>query len=287
MPPAWPDFLPPADLAPGDARALATDWSRHALRLHTVRSAADPYFEVGYRMLHAEFDARGELETRDVLVRRLEWTPAHRLRDCALLYDMMLLFSGDTCVAIRDHTAIHHAASDAIVVHLSHVLVTPAWRRAGLAALLRALPLQTARACADAIGRPDAPVVLAAEMDAYNPALPESVARSRSYERAGFLKVDPRIAYRQPDFRPFAAIDATGGPRPVPLDLVLRRIGREDERELPAPELHAIIRSLYEMYATGLRPHDVQPCFDWLARLAAAPAAGYALMPPTTRPLPR
>lgn len=278
--PVWPDFISPADLCPGDV-ALDTDRLPPDLRLHVVTGADDPCFEIGYRWLRDEFETRGEIETRDVLINRLAWNPARRVGDCALLYRMMLLFSGDTCVAVRDHTAIHLAGFDAIVVHLSHVLVAPERRGGGLSALLRALPTRTARECAAAIGRPGLPVTLFAEMDRFDPSSPASIARCRSYEKAGFLKVEPRIGYHQPDFRSPAAIDAAGGPRDVPLDLNLLRHGREAHPRLPAAELHATVRAVYEMYAVGIRPADMRACFAWLEKLRRAPDADYALMLPT------
>ena len=274
-----PTFLPPSDLAPGDRRESPAAWGE--LRLHVVESVDDPWFEAGFALLDAEFTARGELETRDVLVRRLRWDPRRPMRDCALLYRMMLLLRGDDCVALRDHTAILRDGADEVVVHLSHSLVLPAWRRHGLSAILRALPLQTARACAAVAGRPEARISLVAEMEPWNPADAGSVARMSAYQKSGFTKIDPRIGYHQPDFRPFAAIDASGGPRLLPLELVVRRVGREAERAIPAREVHALARCLYEMYAVEFRPADMAACFAWLRQMENSPATHYALIQPT------
>ncbi len=281
MPTTLPDFISPADLAPGDSAAAASDWAPLDLHLHTVTGPDDPFFEIGYQLLRAQFEASGEIETRSVLEDRLGWNPSRPLNGCAMLYEMLLIFSGNTCAAVRDHTAIFHPDSAEIIVHLSHILITPAFRGKGLAALLRALPANTARACAAAIGLPDLPITFLAEMDPYDPALPSSTARSRSYERAGFLKIHPSIGYLQPDFRPAAAIDASPGPTAVPLDLLLLRHGRPLENQLPATELHTIIRSIYEMYRTSLRPSEMSPCQAWFARLTTTPLTSYPLLPPT------
>ena len=277
----WPDFISPADLAPGDATAATIDWAPLDLRLHTVTGPDDPYFEIGYQLLRAQFEPSGEIETRGVLVDRLGWTPSHPINDCAMLYEMVLIFSGTTCAAVRDHTAIYHRDSAEIIVHLSHILINPEFRGKGLAPLLRALPAKTARACATAIGQPDLPITLFAEMDLYNPDLPASIARCRSYERAGFLKVDPSIGYLQPDFRATPDIDASGGPCTIPLDVLILRHGRTQKDRLPAAELHAIIRSIHEMYAASLRPSEMQPCQKWFTQLATTPVTDYALIRPT------
>jgi hypothetical protein len=275
---SWPEFLRPTDLAPGDRGARRPLWGR--LSLAVVASATDPHFEVGYRLLHSEFAARGELEGREVLQRRLAWDGRHPVRGCSLHYRMMLLLQGEECVAVRDHTAIMRAERLETVVHLSHALVMPPWRRQGLSAILRALPLQSARECAAAVGRRENGTTLVAEMEPWNVAHSHAVARMSAYEQSGFLKVDPRVDYLQPDFRSFAAIDASGGPRLIPLELLVRRIGRDDERAMPAAELQHVVRCLYEMYAVECRPADMRPCFERLERIGEHGRSSYALLLP-------
>jgi hypothetical protein len=278
----WVTFLARDDFAPGDRREPPEAW--HDLRLHVVESGDDPWFAAGFELLAAEFAARGELETREVLERRLTWNPQRPIRGCALLYRMMLLLRGDECVAVRDHTAILPIATPdvpEVVVHLSHSLVMPAWRRRGISAILRALPVATARMCASAAGRTDAHITLVAEMEPWDPAKPDSVARMRACEKAGLVKIDPRIAYQQPDFRPAAEIDASGGPRLLPLELVVWRVGREPERMIEATEVHELVRCLYEMYAVEFRVQDMEPCFEVLRRLTTSGVESYALLQPT------
>ncbi|HEU4429873.1 MAG TPA: hypothetical protein VFT98_14010, partial [Myxococcota bacterium] len=171
-----------------------------------------------------------------------------------LAYEMLIFRRAGEIAAVRDHSAVVQlAASGApepgpVVVHLSHALVAPAHRGSGLAAWLRALPLGAARRCI-AAARIDAqtPVVLVAEMER------GAGAAQRSYARAGFLKVDPAAArYAQPDFRDPAL-------PPLPFDLVLRRVGREADRELPAAELAAIVDSIYAVYGAHVPESALAP----------------------------
>ena len=281
--PSWPDFLSPEDVAPGDRKFGGYDFS--GLRCQTVAHPDDPALETGFVLLDAEFGWRGEMEPIDVLRDRLAWPAPRPSPEPTFIYRMMLLWHHETCIGVRDHTAIHWPGSQEIIVHLSHVWLDPAWRGKGLAAILRALPMQSARQCAAVCGLVDPVITLAAEMDPWNPDKPECVRRTKSYQQAGYLKVDPSIAYRQPDFRPAVKIDAHGGPCPVPLDLVLRRVGRESEHLLAHAELVTIVRALYALYAMNVRQQDMQPCHDWFAHIAQDwPTSTIALVPPCTPP---
>jgi hypothetical protein len=110
-------------------------------------------------------------------------------------------------------------------------------------------------------------IVLVAEMEPADPAIEERMARLRIYGRAGFRCVAPeRVAYHQPDFRTAAAIDASAV-TPLPLSLIVRRVGREDEDTLPASEVRAIVRALYVMYGAHQRPADMAPLWTRHAAL--------------------
>jgi GNAT superfamily N-acetyltransferase len=271
------------DLAPGDRAADSTD-----LRVHRIREVGDPDFEKAYDRLFAEFGPRGEMETRAVIRERLAWDPARPVGRTALAYELLVLRRGGAIAALRDHTAVvrldarGRPAPGPLVVHLSHAFVEPAHRGHGLAAWLRALPLQTARRCAAAAGlvAQGAAIVLVAEMEAPDPAEPERMLRLRSYQRAGFRKVDPAAApYAQPDFRaPELLAGAT--PRPVPLGLVLRRVGREDETAMPAAELAAVVEAIYAVYGVHVPAAALAPlraaAKDWTARHPS-----FRLLPPT------
>jgi hypothetical protein len=193
-------------------------------------------------------------------------------------------------------------------VHLSHVLVEPSMRGRGLASWLRALPIDTARRCL-ALARPASAVeedtgtttadrapgggqaalpriTLVAEMEHDDGVRPAVLTRLRSYAKAGFRVVDPqRVRYCQPDFRNAAEIDRTSV-RPVPLCLVVRRVGREHESSLPGAELHVLVGALQAMFAVHVRADHMEvvralaagmpPAGDEVALLVPASCADLA-----------
>jgi hypothetical protein len=199
----------------------------------------------------------------------------------------LVLRRGGALAALRDHSAVvrldakQQARHGPVVVHLSHALVLPAERGSGLAAWLRALPLGLAQRVAAAAGcGADAPIVLVAEMEPPDPAEPGRMARLRSYERAGFQKVDPAAApYAQPDFRPPERL-AGERPQAVPLGLVLRRVGREGEPDMPAAELAAVVEAIYAVYGVHVPAVALDPlreaAAEWTARRPT-----FRLLPPT------
>ncbi|HEX8325814.1 MAG TPA: hypothetical protein VF595_18060 [Tepidisphaeraceae bacterium] len=254
------------DLAPADTRSADFDWT--GLGVHFVETPGDKQFDTGYDALCNEFDAKGELETRDVLTRRLGWRPERLTSNgYALRYEMIVVRQGDTLAAVRDHTAIVDVRRPerACVVHLSHLLITPAWRGSGLAGWMRALPMYTARECLTRAAQPPRPITLVAEMEPADPTEPGNIGRLVAYGKVGFLKVDPtRVNYLQPDFRSPDAIDTAGGPRPLPLSLVVRRVGRENETQIAGAELRALVESLYAMYGESFRAEDMRPNWESL-----------------------
>lgn len=254
------------DLAPGDRAVLAKSWA--GFSVHAVRSASDPAFDDAYGRLSCEFGPRGEMERREVIADRLGWDPRRARSRPAMLYELLVVSRDGEVVAVRDHTAI--LAGAAVVVHLSHVLVEPELRGTGLASWLRALPVATARRCAALAGAgADLPVTLVAEMERDDGATPAVVRRLRSYAKAGFRLVDPaRADYHQPDFRNAAEIDRSG-PAPVPLSLVVRRVGREDDPRIAGGEVAAIVDALYTMFGAHMREADLED-----ARRAGRPLPG-------------
>jgi hypothetical protein len=262
----------PADLAPGDAKSGSMDWT--PFEIHRIRSTRDPLFDIAYQALWDEFGAAHEMEQRDVLERRFAWDAARPTDGYALLYEMILVRLRDKgqLAAVRDHVVIARAdptSPPRAVVFLSHNLVAPEFRRSGLAGWMRAFPVQTARACLAAAALPaDAPITLVGEMEPLTPDGPTGVlVRLKAYEKAGFRKVG-RIAYEQPDFRSPAAIDATGGPRPLPMNLLVRRVGREHETTITGGEVRDVVELLYHMYARAFRARDMAGSYE---RLAAYP----------------
>src|SRR5206468_787805 len=156
-----------ADLASGDGKSLRLDCSE--LHIARIQSDNDPLFPVAYERLWEEFGAHHEMESQEVIAKRLGWYPATKIQHCWMRYEMFLVQQEDQFVAVRDHTAIvtRRQGSPRALLHLSHILIDPAWRRTGLAGWLRAWPIQTGRACLSAAGFPaESPITLVLEMEA-------------------------------------------------------------------------------------------------------------------------
>src|SRR5260221_1303395 len=253
------EFLP-ADLARGDGKSLALD--RGGLQIARIQNSRNPLFDIGYEKLWGEFGAQHEMESREVIEQRLAWHPAKRSGDCWMRYEVFLVRRQGRFAAVRDQTAIVTCRSGTphAVVHLLHILIDPAWRRTGLAGWLRAWPIQTGRACLAAAGFPmTSPMTLVLEMESPDAAFEKAMFRLKAYEKAGFKKVDPSVvSYFQPDFRPPDEIDASGGPRPLPFDLLVRRIEREDAPFVKAGEVREVVDCLYRMYGEGCREEDME-----------------------------
>ena len=254
-----------ADLAPGDTKSAALDLSPFSV--HRIRSIDDPWFESAYAPLWEEFGAKNEMELRETLDARFQLAPR-------MTYEMVLVQQGGQLAAVRDHTAI--PTGESTVVHLSHNLVAPEFRRVGLAGWMRAFPVALARELA-----PERPIILAAEMEYDDGSDPNRAIRLRAYEKAGFSKIAPeRINYHQPDFRAPEVIDASGGPQPLPFQLLVRRVGREAEGVIRAGLVREVVEALYAMYGAQFRVQDMaHPALD----LSAYPAAEVELplLPPT------
>ena len=236
------------DLAPGDAKSATLDLS--AFEIHRIRALDDPHFEQAYAPLWAEFGWKNEMERRETLALRFAGAPAMR-------YELVLVKKDGVFAAVRDHTVI--AAEGETVVHLSHNLVAPDFRRGGLAGWLRALPIAMAREFA-----PDMPITLVAEMEYDDAADDARAIRLRAYEKGGFRKVDPRVVhFHQPDFRTPAEIDARGGARPLPFQLCIRRVGEEGAESITGAHLRRIVAALYRIYGPQFRPEDMaHPALD-------------------------
>jgi GNAT superfamily N-acetyltransferase len=271
----------PEHLAPGDTKSLQGDWSK--LELHTIRSPKDPFFETAFGALWKEFCVAGEMEQAGVIAERMKWHPLEICDGAALLYAMQLITRNDEFVAVRDHTAILLANEPGAIVHLSHNLVAPAWRRSGIAGWLRALPLSTALEALASAGHPlNAPITLVGEMEHFNPSNAATGIRLTAYEKAGYKMVAPELVdYRQPDFRNPQVIDQENGPKPIPLCLMLRRIGREQEEFVSGAEVCQVVNALYKMYGRSFRKQDMQAVFETLKNYPP-PHTRIPLVPPTS-----
>jgi hypothetical protein len=250
-------WMIPGDLAPGDAKSSGADWT--GVDLHRIRSIDDPNFPEAFDILWQEFGASGEMETRDVIARRLARGSASPSSGCVFEYELLLVKRGKEFVAVRDHTVILCPQHGMAVVHMSHNFVAPPWRRSGISGWMRALPVGTARAILAKRHLPATwPIYLVAEMEHSDPANEARSIRLKAYERSGYRKVDPAaVDYFQPDFRPPGEIDASGGPRPLPLSLMVREVARSQLDSLPAATVQRIIACLYHMYGADFRAQDM------------------------------
>ena len=232
---AWPSFIDPQDLAPGDQIPHAD--LPPSLELCRIESADNALFDEVYLLLEAEFGRANEIETRAVLTDRLSWRANQaNAQGFAMAYELLALKVDGQVAAVRDHSAtISHGG---LTVHLSHVLVLPEWRRKGLATVPRTLPVSFAKRTAALAGCPEAMITLFCEME---PAANHSLAcqiRRKSYENAGFLGIPAGHGYLQPDFRAQELIQSDpAGAQPVALDILFRRLGREEEKEITGAEL--------------------------------------------------
>jgi len=270
----------PADLTAGDQRSMEVDWAGFELR--EIRSIDDPLFEVAYRRLRDAFGAAHEIEQIEVLASRLRRDPRERVSDRALLYKLLAITKAGELVGMRDHTAIVNPGTPSALIHMSHNLVEKPWRRSGIAGWLRALPLQTARECLAANRLdPQTPITQVAEMEHADSADEARSIRLNAYEKAGYRKIDPALLdYRQPDFRAPSEIDRSGGPQPLHLSLLVRRIGRESETRVRGAEVREIAGSLYRMYAADFRAGDMAPLFATLDSYPGE-SAWIDLLPPS------
>jgi len=270
-------WMIPADLAPGDVKYAERDWAE--FELHRIRDTATPEFETAYGALWAEFGAKHEMETADVLARRLRWNPRELVNGCALFYELLLVTRDGAFVGVRDHTAIVDPEHALAVVHLSHNLVAPEWRRSGIAGWLRALPVGTARTALAAQSLPESsPIFLVAEMEHADPTDEARTTRLAAYGKAGYRKL-AGVPYLQPDFRTPEEIDASGGPNPLSLSLLVREVGNDSHAAIPAETVRHIAECLYRMYGAEFRAQDMACVWENLERF---PRDGeIPLVPPT------
>lgn len=226
-----------ADLASGDSRSAALSLSSFVI--DRIRSMIDPFFDAAYAALWAEFGQKHQMERRELLAARFAAAPG-------LCYELVLLRDHSAIAAVRDHTAI--LVDDEVIVHLSHLLVTPNYRGSGVAGWMRAFPVALAREIA-----PDLRTTLVAELEPADRMDDLSIRRLRSYERAGFRKIDPRmVRYFQPDFRAPEVIAADGGSQPVPFELCLREVGRPPFENISGARIRRIVAAVYRMYGVGM-----------------------------------
>jgi GNAT superfamily N-acetyltransferase len=246
-------------------------------RVEPVVSSHSTEFDAAYGALAGEFASRGELERRDVIERWVDERP-EPVDGLMRSYHLLLARTPEGALAgARDCHIVIDAQRGVAVLYLAHVLVLPAFRRTGLGALLRSGPIARVRR---AVGTAKMAILVAAEME---PAQEDaaSVVRLAAYGREGFSVIAPSaFPYCQPDFRVLAsAADA----RPIPLLAVVRHLGHEGARTLPAALARAYLRHLYAVFATHVRLDHL----ELLARRSLAALAALATPDVPLLPLPR
>ncbi|GDX82507.1 hypothetical protein LBMAG42_43180 [Deltaproteobacteria bacterium] len=188
------------DLSPHDrAKGIAT---LSHLRLAEVYDPHSLAFHQCFTMLEGFFGPRGEMEDRAALMRFV----AERVIDYGGglegTYHLIGAWAGDELVGVRDCYVDLDRQNGFSIVALSHAYVAPAWRRSGLGAILRALPVTLSRRVQTERLGTTVPTLVAAEMEPVDPDNPDTIIRLIAYGRSGFSVLDPqRFRYSQPDFR--------------------------------------------------------------------------------------
>ncbi|HEY4118068.1 MAG TPA: hypothetical protein VGM56_09440 [Byssovorax sp.] len=222
-----------------------------------VTSSAGAAFDAAWGALDREFRPRGEIERREVVERWLARPGGvARLGDLELAYHLVAIDDGTSVVAARDHHVVVDRAARVVVVYLAHAWVAPAARRRGVGARLRAVAERDGEQARASIGGGE--LVLFAEMEPWEPRDAASTARLVAYGRAGFAAIDPaRARYAQPDFRDLEALG--GDARPIPLLAIVRRVGHDGARAMPADLAARAVRQTLAVYETHCRARDVAP----------------------------
>jgi len=271
--------------------------------VESIEHPDHPDFRRAYQVLWDAFGAAGEMESEAVIRRMLLDDPCIPLPSGSYARFFLLVARDRATGAIRGvrdgRVLVNPAyAPDLCLVYLSHIYMLPEARGSVLTYWLRIAPLDLAVSYLHTLQQagklelpaPDAPgryfgmrVDLAAEMEYFSPEDRLSLQRILFYGRGGFDVIDPRhFPYRQPDFREPALVAATGD-RPVPFMLLLRRVGREREARLPIDEARAVMRLLYDDFATYCEPTHLVSSLDVvLGRLEERRAKGkndVALLP--------
>lgn len=249
------------------------------VRLGMIEDPGSPEFDAAYAMLDGFFGERNEMEERAVLQgflrdRELRYSDHQRG-----VYALCGAWAGEQLVGVRDCYVDFDLRRRLCLVALSHSYVVPGWRRSGLAALFRALPVTLAKRLSGPRLGKDADLWVTAEMEPADAADPDTEIRLVAYGRSGFGVFDPsRFRYSQPDFR--CTSDTVTG---LPLLGIVRVVGQPVAAV--APELCEAYPELYHcchrMYLPAWR---VDPSQDFaVGTLREDPAPVRILPLPTSR----
>ena len=250
--------------------------------VESIEHPDHPDFKRAFQMLWDAFGPAGEMESEEVIREMMLEDPTIPMSGGSYARFFLLVARDRATGAIRgvrDGRVLVNQDydDDQCVIYLSHIFMAPEARGTVLTYWLRIAPMDLAISYLHLLHQrgkivlpaPDAPhkhfgmrMDLAAEVEFYSPDERTSLQRLLFYGRGGFDAVDPRhFPYRQPDFRPAAEIAASGD-RPHPFALLLRRIGREREARLPLQEARAIMRLLYDDFATFCEPAHLATSLD-------------------------
>lgn len=273
-------------------------------QLWSITDPDDPDFLPAYQLLWDTFGPAGEMEREEVIRSFLAADP-YLPNEGGTFMRYFLLLAKDRAGNVRgarDGAVLVNPAysPDVCVVYLSHIFMVPEARGTVLSYWLRITPVELAMqylADLHALGRlalpaPDAPgrnygmrIDLAAEMEYFTPEDRLSLQRILFYGRGGFDAINPRhFPYRQPDFRDPEVIARTGY-QPIPFMLLLRRMGRERQATLPIEEASAVMRLLYDAFASHCPPelldNSLQVVLDRLEERAKTKSSVELLPLPT------
>lgn len=251
----------------------------------SIEDPGSPDFDAAYRVLWDAFGKSGEMERKEVLAGFLSSGP-FRMASSGTFIKYFLLtvkHKDGTLCGVRDGTVLLNPsyAPDLCVVYLSHIYMLPQARGTVMSYWLRIAPVEIAvqyMADLHAQGKielpaPNAPgkyfgmqIDVAAEMEYFTPEERASWERILFYGRGGFDAINPRhFPYRQPDFRDPEVIRVEGN-MPVPFMMLLRRMGRERQATLPIREAQAIMRLIYDDFATHCEPEFLANSLELVMR---------------------
>ncbi len=248
-----------------------------AFEMREILEPGDPDFPAAYKMLWDAFGADGEIEQRDDIERFLR-EDAFEPTPNGTYIRFFLIVGRDkegNILGVRDGSILINPSYDAdlCVVYLAHLYMIPRARGTVLSYELRIAPVEIAidylrqlhlRGCIK-LPAPEQPgrnfgmnITLAAEMEYYWPSDPVSWQRILFYGRGGFDVLNPaHVPYLQPDFRERTGVRVTGA-KPIPLMILVRRMGRERQATMPIEEASAITRLLYDDFACHWKPEELE-----------------------------
>jgi hypothetical protein len=259
--------------------------------LWEIEDPEDPLFQSAYDALWHAFGEQGEMERIDVIRAFLQDDPFVPSPSGTFMKYFLIVVrdsAGQLC-GVRDGTVLVNTsyAQDLCVVYLSHLFMLPGSRGTVASYWLRISPVEVAmdymaQLHARELLRLPAPeqpdryfgmrLNLVSEMEYFSPDELASLRRVLFYGRGGFDALNPRhFPYLQPDFRNPAEIRDTGN-CPLPFMILVRRMGRERQASMAIEEASAVMRLLYDDFASHCEPellaNSLQLVLDRLAERA-------------------